>query len=94
MNVPPLDEGERVVYHELFTEIRHMRESLGKSIEKVHDSLDLHVQDESGQYAQVQSQLSEVNARLTRLETRWGLLATFAAFVGAAVMAALQKVFF
>ena len=85
------------MFHEVMTEIRHVRDS----ISSVHSALDQHVRDEDAQYAELREDIKAVDARVSNIEgdvkvlkTRWGILASFAALVGAAVMAAMQKVFF
>jgi hypothetical protein len=49
---------------------------------------------EDGQYAKVQSQLSELKGDVKVLKSRWGVLASIAGMVGAAAMAFANKVFF
>lgn len=101
MNTPPFTEAERVVFHELMTEIRHVRDSVGK----VHDALDNHVTEEDKQYSELRednkalrTEVAELKGHVGKLETkwgtRWGMLASVAGIIGAAVATALQKVFF
>lgn len=78
------------MYHEVMSEIRHVRDS----VTKVHESLDQHVRDEDGQYSDLRNQIARLSEDVATLKTRWGVLASFAAVVGAAIMAGAQKFFF
>jgi len=84
---PPLSDVERGMYHEIFSELRHVRDA----VTKVHESLDQHVRDEDTQYSELRREMSDLRADVASLKTRWGILASFAAIVGAAVMAAVNK---
>ena len=94
---PPLSQVERDMFHEVMTEIRHVRDS----ISSVHSALDKHVHDEDAQYTELRRDIKAVDSRVSNIEgdvkvlkTRWGIVASAAAMIGAAVMAALQRLFF
>lgn len=82
------------MFSELLTEIRAVRSDLGAQIDRVHDSLDAHVRDEMGQYAQVQLQLREMRDDVIALKTKMGFLAAGVSAVVATFTAWVSKVFF
>jgi hypothetical protein len=85
------------MFHELMTEIRHVRDS----VSKVHEALDRHVHDEDSQYSELREdnqEIRETQARMrediSSLNARWGVIAGVAAVVGGGIMALFNKVFF
>jgi hypothetical protein len=91
---PPLTSEERHMFSEIMTQMRCNHEELNLSIARMDDKLERHVMQEDGQYAKVQSQLSELKGDVKVLKSRWGVLASIAGMVGAAAMAFANKVFF
>lgn len=87
---PPLEPLSDKMFSELLAEIRVVRQEIGR----VHDSLDAHVRDEMGQYAEVQHQLREMRDDVVSLKTKMGLLAGAVSAVVAAVTAWASRVFF
>lgn len=90
----PLEPLSDRMFSELLTEIRSVRTELGASIDRVHDSLDAHVKDELGQYAQVQQQLREMRDDVVSLKVKMGAIAAAVSAIVASATAWAGKVFF
>ena len=82
------------MFTEIMTQIRHSHDELHTAITRVDDNLRDHVVMEDRQYDELNERISSLREDVSSLKTRWGILASIAAAIGAAAMAAVQKVFF
>lgn len=97
----PLTENERGMFSEIMAQMRHYHDELRGAVSRVEDQLQAHVREEDEQYsdlrkdnAKIRDEVTNVREDVAVLKTRWGILASIAAVLGAAVMAGIQKVFF
>jgi len=82
------------MFSEIMTQMRHNHDEAIRAINRVEDSLKSHVVQEDGQYDELNERISSLREDVATLKTRWGILASLAAALGAIIMAAIQKVFF
>jgi len=101
MNPPPLTQEERGMFHEIMEQLRHTHDHLDLGIARVSAELRSHVEEEDQQYsdlrqdnAKLRDQVTSLREEMAVMKTRWGMLASFAGLVGAAITTVVHKLFF
>lgn len=87
---PPITPLDGDMFHELMSELRHVRDQ----IDRVKISLDEHIRDETQDFREVRDSVSRISDDVSSLKTKLGMIAGVAGLLGAGLIQSVVMVFF